>query len=114
VWLQILWDPSKDEKLIKINLLFVNQVVIERGKPLSVNRDRVNYSVYQIIVNVLGLLIGYLEIPATVGHHKDEVFLLRGDDLKLLIMHDVELVHDAIKGPDYNLVPIFHEPHLLY
>jgi hypothetical protein len=73
-----------------------------------------NNPVNKVIIYVLGVFIANTKVSAAVCHNKDQIFLLCGFDLVLCVVNYVKLVHHAIKGSYYDLVPIFEQPHLLY
>ena len=91
-------------------LLLVNQVVVEALMLVSINSHCFNYSVDQVVIHVLGVLISQHELSFTVVHNKYQVFVFGHLNLMLSVVDDIHLVHDTIiRLADY-LVAVLHQP----
>ena len=77
---------------------------------VSIYSHRLHYSVDQIVIHVLRILICQHELSFAVVHHKDQVFVFGHLNLMLGIVDDIHLVHDIIiRLADY-LVAVLHQP----
>ena len=57
MWPQILRQPKKISFQFYPNLLFINEVVVKALEPLGVDRHRVDYSVYEVVVYVFSSFV---------------------------------------------------------
>ena len=72
--------------------LFVNQVMIQTLVLHCIDRNRMNNSVDQIVVEVLGVLVAHGEASAEGSHHENKLLILFGLDFMFLNVHDVDFV----------------------
>ena len=85
-------------------------MVVEALMLVSINSHCLNYSINQIVIHVLGVLISQHELSLAVMHHEDQVLVFSHLNLMLGIVDDIHLVHDTIiRLADY-LVAVLHQP----